>query len=57
MVWHRVYRIALLVALSALTITAQTGSGRVQGVVTDASSAAVAGAKVTMGTSSLQMRA
>src|SRR5439155_8376494 len=48
MVWHRVYRFALSIAMSALTLTAQTGSGRVQGVVTDASSAVVAGAKVTI---------
>src|SRR5450759_4123001 len=48
MVWHRIYRFALLIALSALTLTAQTGSGTVQGVVRDASSAVVAGAKVTI---------
>ena len=48
MVWNRIYRIALLIAMSALTLTAQTGSGTVQGVVRDASSAVVAGAKVTI---------
>ena len=43
MVWQRVYRFALVIAMSALTLTAQTGSGTVQGVVKDASSAVVAG--------------
>ena len=45
---HRVYRFALLIAMFALTLTAQTGSGRVQGVVRDATSAVIAGASVTI---------
>ena len=45
---QRVFRFVLLTAMSALILTAQTGSGTVQGVVRDASSAVVAGATVTM---------
>ena len=45
---QRLIRFLLLVAFSALTLTAQTGSGTVQGVVKDASSAVVAGATVTI---------
>ncbi len=48
MIWHRICRFALVIAMSALTLTAQTGSGTVQGVVRDASSAVVAGVKVTI---------
>lgn len=44
----RVFRLALLAALSALVVMAQTGSGTVQGVVKDTSSAVVAGASVTL---------
>ncbi len=45
---QRIFRFALLIALSALILTAQTGSGTVQGVVRDASSAVIAGAQVTI---------
>ncbi len=45
---QRVIRFLLLVAISALTLMAQTGSGTIQGVVKDASSAVVAGATVTI---------
>ena len=41
-------RVALSAVVSAMILTAQTGSGTVQGVVKDASSAVVAGAKVTL---------
>jgi hypothetical protein len=42
------YRFALLIAMFALTLTGQTGSGTVQGVVRDATSAVIAGASVTI---------
>jgi len=45
---QRLFRLLLLTAISALTVMAQTGSGTVQGVVTDASSAVVAGAAVSI---------
>lgn len=45
---QRLIRFLLLVAFSALTLMAQTGSGTVQGIVKDASSAVVAGATVTI---------
>ena len=46
---QRVLRFALMAAMSALILTAQqTGSGTVQGVVRDVSSAVVAGARVTI---------
>ena len=45
---QRLLRFLLLTAISALTVMAQTGSGTVQGVVTDASSAVVAGAAVSI---------
>ena len=48
MCWHRVYRFALLIAMFALTLTAQTGSGTVQGVVRDATSAVISGANVSI---------
>src|SRR5215472_1197709 len=48
MCWHRVYWFVLLIAMFALTLTAQTGSGRVQGVLRDATSAVVSGASVTI---------
>ncbi len=48
MIWHRMNRFALLTAMSVLPLTAQTGSGTVQGLVKDASAAVVAGAKVTI---------
>src|SRR6185312_9179336 len=48
MLWRRVCSFALLIAMSAVMLTAQTGSGRVQGVVMDAGSAMVAGAKVAI---------
>ena len=46
MVWRRVYLFALLIAVCALPLAAQTGSGTVEGVVRDASAGIVAGAKV-----------
>src|SRR5271157_4188246 len=45
---QRVFRFVLLTVMSALILTAQTGSGTVQGVVRDASSAVVGGARVTV---------
>ena len=45
---QRVVRFLLLIATSALTLMAQAGSGTIQGVVKDASSAVVAGATVTI---------
>src|SRR6516225_2423459 len=42
------YRFALLIAMFAFTLTGQTGSGTVQGVVKDATSAVIAGASVTI---------
>ncbi|MGD0499157.1 MAG: TonB-dependent receptor [Bryobacteraceae bacterium] len=45
---RRVFRFALLAALFALTLTAQTGSGRVQGTVKDSSGASIPGATVTL---------
>jgi len=45
---QRLFRFLLLTAISALTVMAQTGSGTVQGVVTDASSAVVARAAVSI---------
>jgi len=44
----RALRFALLLALSALILLGQTGSGTVQGVVKDASSAVISGARVTI---------
>ncbi len=48
MLSRRTIRFLLLAAVSALALVAQTGSGTVQGVVRDASSAVVAGATVTI---------
>ena len=48
MCWHRVYWFVLLIAMFALALTAQTGGGRVQGVVRDATSAVMSGASVTI---------
>ena len=48
MVWHRGYRFALLIAMSALMLPAQTGSGTVQGVVRDSTSAVIGGASVSI---------
>src|SRR5262249_37976483 len=48
MVWRRVCGSALLTVLSAVMLTAQTGSGTIQGVVRDASSAVIAGAAVSI---------
>ncbi|MGO9255811.1 MAG: carboxypeptidase regulatory-like domain-containing protein [Bryobacteraceae bacterium] len=48
MLSQRVLRLALSIFVCALALTAQTGNGRVQGVVKDASSAVVGGAKVTI---------
>src|ERR1700722_1352334 len=45
---QRVLRFALLAVVSALVLPAQTGSGTVQGVVKDATSAGIASARVTM---------
>ncbi|MFB3826101.1 MAG: carboxypeptidase-like regulatory domain-containing protein, partial [Bryobacteraceae bacterium] len=45
---RRVLRFAVLIAISALALVAQTGSGTVQGVVKDATSAVIAGARVTI---------
>src|SRR6266581_4054136 len=45
---QRLFRFLLPTAISALTVMAQTGSGTVRGVVTDASSAVVAGAAVSI---------
>src|SRR5574340_688587 len=48
MLSHRVFPLVLLTLVSALKLMAQTGSGTVQGIVKDASSAVVAGADVTI---------
>ncbi|MGE5569590.1 MAG: TonB-dependent receptor [Rhodospirillales bacterium] len=48
MISQRPFSLLLLLALSALVLLAQTGSGRVQGVVQDTSSAVIAGAQVTI---------
>ena len=48
MVRHRIRQFALLIAMSTLTLTAQTGSGTVQGVVRDATSAVISGANVSI---------
>lgn len=48
MLLTRVFRLAGLIVLAALIVRAQTGSGKIQGVVKDASSAVVAGANVTV---------
>ncbi|MGD0500922.1 MAG: TonB-dependent receptor [Bryobacteraceae bacterium] len=45
---RQIFRFALLAALFALTLTAQTGSGRVQGTVKDSSGASIPGATVTI---------
>ncbi|MGD0501028.1 MAG: carboxypeptidase regulatory-like domain-containing protein [Bryobacteraceae bacterium] len=45
---RQVFRFAVLAALFALTLTAQTGSGRVQGTVKDSSGASIPGATVTL---------
>lgn len=45
---RRPFRFALLAALFALTLTAQTGSGRVQGTVKDSSGASIPGAAVSI---------
>jgi hypothetical protein len=45
---QRILRLALLIFLATLVLTAQTGSGTIQGVVTDASSAVIARAGVTI---------
>jgi hypothetical protein len=45
---QRIFRFAVLAVVSALILTAQTGSGTVQGVVRDANSGVVPGAKVTI---------
>src|SRR5262249_30831462 len=45
---QRIFRFALLAVMSALILTAQTGSGTVQGVVRDASAGVIAGANVTI---------
>src|SRR5882672_2040202 len=48
MLFMRVLRFAMLTALSVLLLYSQTGSGKIQGVVRDSSSALVAGATVTL---------
>ena len=48
MVWHRLHRFGLLIAISACMLPAQTGSGIVQGVVRDSTSALIAGAHVSI---------
>jgi Carboxypeptidase regulatory-like domain len=48
MLLYRVNRFALLIALSAFLLPAQTGSGTVQGVVRDATSAVIGGANVSI---------
>jgi len=48
MLSQRIIRFLLSIAISALTLMAQTGSGTIQGVVKDASSAVVAGATVNI---------
>src|SRR5215469_14856028 len=45
---QRMFRFVLLAVMSALILTAQTGSGTVQGVVRDASAGVIAGANVTI---------
>src|SRR5215468_3279538 len=45
---QRVLRLALLISVATMVLQAQTGSGTVQGVVRDASSAVIAGASVTI---------
>lgn len=45
---QRTLRFLLLAAISVTTVAAQTGSGHVEGVVKDASSAVVAGATITI---------
>jgi hypothetical protein len=46
MLSQRLFRFAVLIAMSALILLAQTGSGTVQGIVRDASSAIVVDARV-----------
>jgi hypothetical protein len=48
MLLYRVNRFALLIIMSALMLPAQTGSGTVQGVVRDATSAVIVGANVSI---------
>src|SRR5215467_10488687 len=48
MPFQRVVRLALVTFVATMVLTAQTGSGTVQGVVKDASSAVVAGTSVTI---------
>jgi hypothetical protein len=48
MLLQRILRLVLLIFLATPVLTAQTGSGTVQGMVRDAASAVIAGARVTI---------
>src|SRR5215467_8759639 len=48
MLSERILRFALLAFMPVLSLTAQTGSGTIQGVVRDASAGVIAGANVTI---------
>src|SRR5262249_31111064 len=56
MPFQRVLRLALVSFVATLVLKAQTGSGTVQGVVKDASSAVIAGASVTIVNAATQVK-